>query len=516
MPEQYDQKTLKAFIDRRHPEYDTRKEHWEFLESCYSGGREWFKDNIFRYLKEGDKEFEDRLERAYRYNHTREVVDLVSKYIYKAPISRNEEDASEAVVEFWKHSTLNGENIDQYSRQMSDQSSISGRIWVVVDSTMKPGLTIADEKQSEGRIYSYIVSPGAALDMSFDDLGELIWILLYEEERDDADPFTSSGEMMPRFRLWTREGWMLFSLEESENKGEAEVTLIEEGSHGLGVVPVFPVDSITSGESEYSSPSLIGDIAYMDRAVANYLSNLDAIIQDQAFSQLAMPAQGLTPGTGDHDAILDLGTKRIFTYDGENGTQPFYLSPDPKQAELIMGIIQQIINEIYHTVGMAGERTKQDNAMGIDNSSGVAKAYDFERMNALLTSKAGQLERAENRLVELVNLWASKSNKTEENLVSYSDTFDTRDLHDEFDIATRLSLVTAPDEIRRKQMEQVVNKLFPDMAEAGRDRLKKALSEWPEKFETFSTSKEPSIVKESRQGQVTEDKPEDAQETEQS
>jgi hypothetical protein len=47
-------------------------------------------------------------------------------------------------------------------------------------------------------------------------------------------------------------------------------------------------------------------------------------------------------------------------------------------------VINKIINEIYHTVGLAGERTKQDNAMGIDNSSGVAKAYDFERVNAAL------------------------------------------------------------------------------------------------------------------------------------
>ena len=48
-------------------------------------------------------------------------------------------------------------------------------------------------------------------------------------------------------------------------------------------------------ESPYFSPSLIDDIAYLDRAVANYLSNLDAIIQDQTFSQLAIPVQSLLP-----------------------------------------------------------------------------------------------------------------------------------------------------------------------------------------------------------------------------
>ncbi|MCP6576658.1 hypothetical protein NL496_28590, partial [Klebsiella pneumoniae] len=82
-------------------------------------------------------------------------------------------------------------------------------------------------------------------------------------------------------------------------------------------------------ESPYFSPSLIDDIAYLDRAVANYLSNLDAIIQDQTFSQLAIPVQSLLPGDENHAKVMEMGTKRVFTYDSESGNQPFYLSPDP-------------------------------------------------------------------------------------------------------------------------------------------------------------------------------------------
>ncbi|MCV5137544.1 hypothetical protein OFB61_23255, partial [Escherichia coli] len=130
----------------------------------------------------------------------------------------------------------------------------------------------------------------------------------------------------------------------------------------------FPVDCIGESESPYFSPSLIDDIAYLDRAVANYLSNLDAIIQDQTFSQLAIPVQSLLPGDENHTKVLEMGTKRVFTYDSEGGNQPFYLSPDPKQAQMIITTIKTVINEIYHSVGVAGERTKQDNAQGIDNS----------------------------------------------------------------------------------------------------------------------------------------------------
>ncbi|PQX60121.1 hypothetical protein C5975_20380 [Cronobacter sakazakii] len=47
-------KQIKDLVERRHPEYLKKKEHWDFLASTYAGGRAWFTDNIFRYFKEGD------------------------------------------------------------------------------------------------------------------------------------------------------------------------------------------------------------------------------------------------------------------------------------------------------------------------------------------------------------------------------------------------------------------------------------------------------------------------------
>ena len=45
--------SLKELIERRHPEYDARLAHWNFLEATFEGGREWFASNIFKYVKEG-------------------------------------------------------------------------------------------------------------------------------------------------------------------------------------------------------------------------------------------------------------------------------------------------------------------------------------------------------------------------------------------------------------------------------------------------------------------------------
>lgn len=501
-PTTEDQKKLRALIERRHPEYEENKDHWEFMEDTYEGGREWFKENVFRYIKEGDTEFADRLARAYRFNHSREVVDLLNKYLFKQHISRNEKDAPESIKKFWKRATRNGLSIKDLSRQISKKTSISGRVGIVIDNTagsVGPVVSKADEKKQGVRTYAYIVGPEQLLDYAFDEDGALEWILIEECKRDDADPFNSSGEEKEQYRLWTKYDWQLF--EEVKEGRRKVVKLVGSGVHNLGLVPVILADNIITDE-EYCAPALIDDIAYLDRAVANYLSNLDAIIQDQTFSQLAMPAQNVLPGEDNYTKLTEMGTKRIFLYDGESNTQPFYLSPDVKQSELILQVVNKIISEIYHTVGLAGERTKQDNAMGIDNSSGVAKAYDFERVNALLAAKADALEVVENKIARVVAKWNGED--LEDDLVSYPDDFDTRGLYDEFDIAARLMLIAAPDTVRQEQMKAVLDKLFPQLAKALRAKMEKELKDWPmDPAELMQSPNGKPPGEPSRQGQNT-------------
>lgn len=476
-----EQKALRALVARRHPKYEDLLPHWNFMAATYHGGREWFKDNIFRYIKEGDTEFKDRVDRAYRFNHTREVVDLINKYLFKQSIVRNGADAPEPVKKFWKKATKNGLSIKDLARQISKKTSQYGRVGVVVDMT-RPSTAVvsrADEQAAGLHAYAYIVGPQQLLDYSYDQEGILNWVLIHEVGRDDADPLNSSGEPILRYRLWTRNDWTLYKEVRTGKGKQTEIVIEEQGEHGLGEVPVILADNILS-DDDYESPALIDDIAYLDRATANYLSNLDAIIQDQTFSQLAMPAQGVLPGEDNYTKLVEMGTKRVFLFDGEAGQVPFYLSPDVKQAQLIVTAINKIISEIYHTVGLAGERTKQDNAVGIDNSSGVAKAYDFERVNALLAAKADSLESVENKIAELVAKWHGVTIAEDTApLVSYPDNFDTRGLYDEFDIAARLMLIEAPDQVRRAQMESVIDKLFPQLAKDLKKKMLAELQSWP-------------------------------------
>lgn len=517
---------LRAFYDRRHPGFAEALSHWRFLEAAYRGGREWFSGNIFRYFKEGDKEYEKRLERAYRFNHTKEVVELVQKYLFKGEITRNTAEAPDIVNQFWKKTTRGGMGIDQFMRLVSVGNSVGGRVGIVVDNNFQAevqvaeGVTrpvsIAEAKAQNFRIYAYTVPAKDILDFAYDEDGdgELLWVKLRELVRDDADPFESDGTVYERVRLWTRTEWQLYEEVDTGRQvvvnglrvPEKKIELVDFGYHNLGRVPVYLADH-TISEDPYRVAGLIDDIAYLDRAVANYLSNLDAIIQDQTFSQLAIPSQAIQSGDDTFNKVLEMGTKRIFVYDAGAGSsaKPEYLSPDPKQAGVILSVINKIINEIYHTIGLAGERTKEDNAVGIDNSSGVAKAYDFERVNSLLLAKAQSCQNAENWMVEMVLAWAGEK-PIASALVTYPSTFDIMGLNDELVTAEALAKLNAPIEVRREQMKSVVDKIFPQLKAELRKKLEADIEDWLEGTDllpppTSFGGKSPAAP--NRQGEVT-------------
>lgn len=478
---------LLTLIDRRHPEYAGNVEHWQFLEACYKGGRSWIEQNLFTYQKEGKKEFAERKKRAYRFPHSKEVVKLVNKYVFKGSIERRA-DPPAPIKEFWGAATLLKRPITDLMETISLWSSTFGRIWVVVDNNVPADTeTEAERKASKGRTYAYFIKPMEAYDFAYDDDGELEWFLCGEFARDDASPLLSKGAVTPRYRVWTKDFTAVITVETSNNERVANLDPASVHEHDLGMVPVFPADHVTSDEL-YKVDGLVEDVAYMDRTVANYLSCLDVIVTDQTFSQLAIPFQGMlaTEGSADEDPddgemtnMQVMGTKRVFAYNAEGGAAPTYISPDVSQPELILKAVTKIVGEIYHSVGMAGERTKEDNAAGIDNSSGVAKAYDFEQLNAMLAAKARSLQNIERNLVRIVNAWSGKVQELQEieEYVSYPQTFDVRNLADEMDNAQRLSVINAPTVLRRHQMKRLGQKMFPQADKADMDAIQKDIEE---------------------------------------
>ena len=71
---------------------------------------------------------------------------------------------------------------------------------------------------------------------------------------------------------------------------------------------------------------------------------------------------------------------------------------------MIISTVQQIINEIYHSVGVAGS-ARSRTTQRYRQLSGAGKLYDFQRVNSLLINKSSRLQRAEEMLMTLVTAW---------------------------------------------------------------------------------------------------------------
>ena len=536
---------LSNLVNRRHNEYNAMLPHWKFLKQTYTGGPQYFtEENIFKHTKEGS-DYEDRLRRAYRFNHSREVVDLINKYVFRGQIDRSG-DAPEYLKTFWKEATWQRRSIEQFSFHVSTESSIFGQPWIIVDSNLTDDddiRSVRDAEENEFRVYAYVVSPEQVTDLSYDEDGDLNWICIKEVDRDDEDPWEDLGGTREQYRLWTKNEWYLVKdnlLQPSLNPGLSQeliaqnhaqykdgsnerYQLIGYGEHNLGEVPAIPANHMEANEGQIPA-GLISDIAYLDRACTNYLSNLDEIIQYQTFSQLAIPMQammahgitecedGSVTRSKTYDQMIEMGTKKIFVFDGEGGMKPEYLTPDPRQAGLIVDVIGKIINEIYSTVGLSAERTQTDNAVGVDHTSGVSKAFDMDRVNSLLINKGRALERIENRIAHFVALYNGEDG-LERDYVTYSDDYDVRGLSDDLALAKNFTEIAAPPELRKYQMRNLIEKMFPQIEDEVKKKLMEDVSKWeplsplsvpePSETEKAMPGKKSSTGGPSKQGQVT-------------
>lgn len=454
---------------RRHPEYERLLPHWTFLTETYEGSVGWLEANIFQYHKESTAEWKERVARAFRDNMSRDVVEIWTSHLYKQPITRSEK-APDTLQAFWKKATKGkgGRSIDEFMREASDKSGAVSPVYLVVDmptaAPLEPG-QVRTKKQAmdEGLVpYVYCVYPQDVLDFGLDDQDEFTWLLMKEYSRDDADPFDSSGDVETRYRLWTLDKWQVY-----REKANGGIELVDEGDHHLGRVPVVRLTH-KDGRSPYEAISLLEEIAYKDRAVANHESRLDAILCEQTFSQLFIPDAGLMASTekdaeGRRRKMVKMGVNRIVLFNDKAQHPPMFLSPDASQGTLIMTVIEGLREQILEDALL--------DSQGGSRSTDAAKtateaAFDFEKLNGALADKAKNLEGCERELAMLVCLWTEAAFDPEavNEWVQYPRKFQVKALKDELEEATMLkALGNFGATFWEQYLGRLVKKLLPDV-----------------------------------------------------
>ncbi len=445
-------------IARRHPKYTTALNEWEFFQASYLGGRGFLDTHLTKHRNEGDEEYKARQDAAYRENHVKRVVDLISSYLFKEDAKR--ESSNDLLNTFFANFDGKGTTVRRFMKTVDLWASIMGRMYIVMDkrqlSADEQTGTAADNINPEAQPYCYMVFPQNVMDFALDEVGNFKWILIRETYRDDSDPFSSSGDEADRYRLWRPKAWDLYN-----DKGE----LIESGE-GPKIIPIVAVDS--ESKNEYEGQSLIGDTAYLDRAIYNNWSRLDSIVADQTFSQLIFPIEGLPADIAKdqklRDEFLTLATNRVILYSAMAQAPPSFISPDASQATFILDMIVTQVKQLYGSQGLQAETGTE-----VKQQSGVAKSYDFDKLNKMLIAKADNLQNAEVKLVKIFASWIEIANIECE--IDYPDNFDVKTLIDDIAVAQELVLLNISQTFTEKLFKAIVQKAMPKMSNEDRSKI---------------------------------------------
>ncbi len=472
---------LTEAIRRKRSEFSRVEPGYQFFEESYKGGIDYVSSrNLHKHAFEDEDSFDERKARAFFYNYSAPIVNAYNSFIYRQEIKRDYGVLKDDVLfqKFLTNADRQGNSYEEVVRKSSKWSSVKGIEYWIID---KPSNTANNKKQElDQALFPYLVRVDASnvWDWGLDEFGNLLWVKIRETVSDQED-FKKQGKAIEQFRVWYRDRWELYIID-MEGK-ERKARLDSEGLHPIGEVPLVCV--CHSSEEPMLGMSLLNDIAYVNRALFNWCSLLDEILYRQTFSQFIFPEDPENP-QGDKA----LGTAKGLGFPPEATHPPSFISPDSSQATVLITQIEKGVEEIYRLATLRG-------AIGVtEQSSGVARAYDFMITNTNLANKAINMEEAEMKAIDFWYRWQNPDSKKEpEHMIEYPRDFDIKSLEDEIANALEAQTLKISNRFMELLKERIVKKMLPRLARKDMDLI---LEELEANTNTVETTTATDITKE--------------------
>ena len=464
---------IKRLIKRRHPEHARMLEEWKFLRQAVEGGPGYANEgNLFRHPRERADVYAARLKRAadHHYNLTGQVISTYVGYLFQVNPTASSE-LPDYLKAFVDRADDEGRPLLELAKDMATWCLGYGVIWVAVDKPAAPVEVVsrADEQRLDLSPYAYLVHPTHVLDGRI-ERGEVKWLLVQEDIRDDVDPLNSSGAMISRYRLWTPDGFLLITPKQGQGSQEEYTTA--EGKHKLGRVPFVPV-RYGSG-CGFACPGLVADIAHLDRAIFNKTSLLDEIHNVATFPQLTYPytgdlyeddGQGGFKLTAEGQGVLTVGLHDVIPFNSEAGS-PGYIAPPSGPAEVLGKGITDMVRLLLGLALLDGDTGTPDGGAQAA-PSGVSKAYTFEKLNKRLATIAARIEAGILDVFRLVALWnGRKAEEVPPNAYDMPENFEVKALAAEIEEALTILGGAPPSSTLKAEIwKAIVRKRFPKLDE---------------------------------------------------
>jgi hypothetical protein len=367
------------------PAYLRKIDDNDLLRHAYFG-TDGFADGgfLFRHRREDDEQYGFRRMLAYYLNYTAPVVNSHVDPVFKDPATRDYTGAGSSLWETYAENVNGaGTEIGDFMKMAGLSAKLFGGCVIITDNKAEQPATVAEVLQTRALPYSYIVTPDRITDFEIDALGVLVSISYTEAEIGEDGKRTNETLI----RKWTRQAWALYR----------DSKLIRGEDHNLGRVPATILLSRKLDPGAVKPPSEFLSVARTNLHIYQLCSWLAEIHANQTFAILTYPVVGKAPES------LTLGTNNALAFNGEGRHAPEWKAPPADPAKSLQDQIDRLIQEIYRMASLSYVTgTKQA-------SSGVAKAWDFEKTNQALTDLAQNCEAAEKDLADLFALWTGQA-----------------------------------------------------------------------------------------------------------
>ena len=396
-------------ITDQHKSYEANATRWEFFLRSYLGGDD-YRDGeyLLKYVLEDKKEYAKRLDLTPVDNHCKNVISIYSSFLWRIPPTRNFGNLvnDQALQSFIKDADMDGRTLNQFMSDAQVWSGIYGHVWLMMDKPAVVANTRADELAQEVRPYLTMITPENVLDWQYDRAANGRYELTMLKVRENVEGDKSF------IRVWTKEDIALYEVEGEEFK------IIESMDNPLGIIPAVclygnrsPVRGI--GVSD------ITDVAYMQRAIYNELSEIEQLIRISNHPSLVKSAS--TEAGAGAGSVIDVEENDDF--------KPYLLQPSGGNLDAIRASITDKVEAINRMTHMGAVR-----ATDAQTKSGVALQTEFQLLNAKLSEKAGLCELTEEQIWNFFMRWQGLESDI---AIDYPKTFDLRDYGTELEFLQR-------------------------------------------------------------------------------
>lgn len=441
--------------EREHPQYTDNAPAWDFYGSSSKGGSSFLTtENIKSHRLEESEDYTERKDRAYFLNYCDTIPKIYNSYIFKGTIKRYP-DSDLAI--FRESVDGKGTAMDDFIKKAGYLASIFGVVHLLVDMNTSPkkNPSKADIRNDGVAPFCSIILPTQMIDWSVDTKGNFNWILYTYTNYTDLDP-TVEREEETHYKLITRDKWEV--QDEDGNVVTFEDGTPSSGTNPLGTIPVYTMYHSTINDDKVGD-SLIKDIVYVNRAILNWCSCIDEMIERQTFSQLVVPDDGSLSEDEDKDPLRRLSTASAWTFNYDSKHPPAFISPRADNITTIWNLVVDHIKEMFRMAGLQGGTSDL-----YTSRSGRQSQMNFMGVSSALAEKSTTYEKAENGIALLAYQQLGLDPEAYER-AKYPTTFDIVALMEEIDSILKIMERNFSSRLNKTLMKEVARKSVPTALE---------------------------------------------------